>query len=50
VLTTARSGWLAERLEKFGEAPCAFVIAGSGNGAGKVHWLHIAGVRIGVIK
>jgi hypothetical protein len=49
VLATARSGWLAERLEKFGEAPCAFVIAGSGSASGKVRWLKIAGMRIGVL-
>jgi hypothetical protein len=28
VLVTAHTGWVAERLEKFGEAPCAFLIAG----------------------
>jgi hypothetical protein len=50
VLTTAHSGWLAERLAKFGEAPCAFVIAGPGKGAEKVQWLPIAGMRIGVIQ
>jgi hypothetical protein len=27
VLITARAGWVAKRLEKFGEGPCAFVVA-----------------------
>ena len=29
VLVTASKGWLAERLEKFGEAPCAFINRGA---------------------
>lgn len=47
VLAEARSGWLAERVEKFGEAPCAFVIAKS-SGNAKVRWLKIPGMRIGM--
>jgi hypothetical protein len=50
VLITARTGWLAARLEKFGEAPCAFVIAAAGSAAGKVHWLPLGGMRIGVLN
>jgi len=50
VLVSANKGWVAERLEKFGEAPCAFVIAGSSKGGNKVRWLKIAGMRIGVLK
>jgi len=48
VLVAARTGWLAERVETFGEAPCAFVIGTSGDGNGRVRWLKIAGMRIGV--
>ena len=48
VLTSSDKGWVAERLEKFGEAPCAFVIARSGKGGGKLRWLGIKGMRIGV--
>jgi hypothetical protein len=44
VLATARAGWLAERLEKFGEAPCAFVVGD----AKKFRWLKIAGMKIGM--
>jgi hypothetical protein len=44
VLATAHTGWLAERLEKFGEAPCAFVVGGSKN----VRWLKIPGMKIGI--
>lgn len=47
VLAEARSGWLAARVEKFGEAPCAFVIA-TGNSKAKVRWLNIPGMHIGV--
>jgi Glyoxalase-like domain len=43
----SKTGWLAERVNKFGEAPCAFVMAGS-NGRGKVRWLKIEGMKIGV--
>jgi hypothetical protein len=50
VLTSAKTGWVAERLENFGEAPCAFVIAGASQRAGKVHWLSIPGIRIGVVN
>ncbi len=48
VLLEGRSGWLAARVAKFGEAPCAFVIAASGGQNGKVRWLQIDGMRIGV--
>jgi len=48
VLAAARRGWLAARVAKFGEAPCAFVIASSGVGNGKPRWLKIPGMRIGV--
>ena len=44
VLAAAHAGWLAERVDQFGEAPCAFVIGGSKN----VRWLKIAGMKIGV--
>jgi hypothetical protein len=44
VLAAARTGWLAERVGKFGEAPCAFVIGGSKN----VRWLKMAGIKIGI--
>lgn len=47
VLATAQSGWLADRLEKFGEAPCAFVIATPRVNA-KVRWLKLEGMRIGL--
>ncbi len=50
VLITARDGWLGERLTKFGDAPCAFVIATSANGRGAVHWLSIRGMRIGILR
>jgi hypothetical protein len=48
VLAEARSGWLAARVEKFGEAPCAFVIAETSGGNGKVRWLKISNMRVGV--
>jgi hypothetical protein len=50
VLVTAQSGWLAERLAKFGEAPCAFVIAASQSEHGKVRWLPITGMKVGVFQ
>jgi hypothetical protein len=49
VLISAQSGWVAERLAKFGEAPCAFVI-GNSHPRGKIRWLAIRGMRIGVVK
>jgi hypothetical protein len=48
VLADASHGWLAARVIKFGEAPCAFVMARAGKRAGNVRWLNIAGMRIGV--
>jgi len=48
VLAAAQSGWLAARVEKFGEAPCAFVIAKSNATHGRLRWLDIPGMRIGV--
>ncbi len=48
VLASAHSGWLADRVEKFGEAPCAFVIARSSATLGRLRWLDIPGMRIGV--
>jgi Glyoxalase-like domain len=48
VLADASHGWLAARVTKFGEAPCAFVMARAGKHTGKVRWLKIAGMRIGV--
>jgi hypothetical protein len=50
VLVTAKSGWLADRLTKFGEGPCAFVIATSQTSHGSIHWLPIKNMRIGVMK
>jgi hypothetical protein len=50
VLISARKGWIAERLEKFGEAPCGFVIAASSHMDGSVRWLPIAGIRVGVVR
>ena len=47
LLAAAQSGWIADRLKEFGEAPCAFVIATSG-GHPKVRWLNIEGMHIGV--
>jgi hypothetical protein len=47
-LASAQSGWLADRVGKFGEAPCAFVIAGSTASHGSLRWLDIPGMRIGV--
>ena len=48
VLAGADGPWLKERLSKFGEAPCAFVLRGDGKR--RVEWLPIAGMRIGVLK
>jgi len=48
VLVSANKGWIAERLEKFGEAPCAFVIAKSTNAHRRVKWLALEGMRVGV--
>jgi len=48
VLVSAQNGWIAERLDKFGEAPCAFVIARGNGSADEIQWLKIAGMRIGV--
>ncbi len=48
VLISASKGWIAERLAKFGEAPCAFVIAKAMDGHGRVKWLGIEGMRVGV--
>jgi hypothetical protein len=48
VLAEARSGWVKARVEKFGEAPCAYVIARSGRGSGRIEWLKIPTMRIGV--
>jgi hypothetical protein len=50
VLVSARTGWVAERLEKFGEAPCAFVVASSDKSSGRVQWFRISGMRIGLLK
>ena len=50
VLAMARNGWLADRVSKFGEAPCAFVMARNGKHSHEVRWLPIAGMRIGVFK
>ncbi len=47
VLASATKGWLGERLEKFGEGPCAFVMARDTH-SGKVRWLKIPGMWIGV--
>jgi hypothetical protein len=47
-LVEARKGWLEERVKRFGEAPCAFVIARASGGNGKVQWLKIASMRVGV--
>ena len=50
-LVTAQTGWLANRLSQFGEAPCAFVIATSAHTtSGKIHWLPIKGMKIGLLK
>lgn len=48
VLAAADGPWLKERLSKFGEAPCAFVLRGDGQGS--VQWLPVPGMRIGVLK
>jgi hypothetical protein len=53
----AAHSWLAERLERFGEGPCAFLLAG-GRGAGatrwfgrEIHWLQSGeNGRIGTIQ
>ena len=44
VLAASRAGWLADRLNQFGEAPFAFVVGGTKN----VRWLKIAGMKVGV--
>ncbi len=50
-LATAKTGWLAGRLAKFGESPCAFFIATSQMSfTGKIHWLPIKGMKIGILK
>jgi len=48
VLISASKGWIAERIEKFGEAPCAFVIGKAENAHGRVRWLAIEGMRVGL--
>lgn len=48
VLASADGPWLQQRLEKFGEAPFAFVLGGKGQGS--IHWLPIQNMRIGVRK
>jgi hypothetical protein len=48
VLVSGEKGWVAERLERFGEGVCGFVIGRSGEGGGKVRWLGIRGMRVGV--
>lgn len=50
VLVTAKTGWLAQRLAEFGEAPCAFVITTTPSPHAKVHWLPIPGMKIGLLK
>jgi hypothetical protein len=49
-LVTSQTGWLAARLSRFGEAPCAFVIATSQTSHGKIHWLPIKGMKIGLLN
>ena len=49
-LVTSQTGWLAERLSQFGEAPCAFVIATSQTSHGAIHWLPIKGMKIGLVN
>ena len=50
ILVTSHTGWIGERLAKFGDAPCAFVIAASQTAHGKIRWLAIPGMKIGVIN
>lgn len=50
-LVTSQTGWLADRLAQFGEAPCAFVIATSQTSHGRsIHWLPINGMKIGLLN
>lgn len=48
VLAAPAGGWIEQRLKRFGEAPCAFVLKGEGKGS--VHWLPISGMKIGVLR
>jgi hypothetical protein len=48
VLAAPAGGWLEQRVRAFGEAPCAFVL--KGDGQGRVQWLPIEGMKIGVLR
>jgi hypothetical protein len=48
ILAAPAGAWLEQRLTEFGEAPCAFVLKGDGQGS--VHWLPISGMKIGVLR
>jgi len=48
VLAAPAGGWIEQRLKRFGEAPCAFVLKGEGKGS--VHWLPISGMKIGILR
>lgn len=49
-LVTSQTGWLAKRISQFGEVPCAFVIATSQTTHGRIHWLPIKDMKIGVLR
>lgn len=47
VILTTGNGWIAQHLKRFGESPCAFILASQAKSS-QLQWLNLAGMHIAI--